>query len=60
LAIGLKKHNPEMTKDYILDISPPFVPMVQALDKALYVSYFGAEAPKETQPEAEDTKKKTE
>lgn len=62
LAIGFRKHNPEVTAAAILDASPPFVPMVQAIDKALSFSYFGADGiPDEVAAEVdEDAKKKTE
>lgn len=60
LAIGLKKHNPEMTKDAILDESPAFVSMVKAIDKALAFAYFGAdELPEKYSEEKSDVKKKT-
>ena len=62
LVIGMKKHHPEMTVDTLMDISPPFIPMVQALDKALAYSYFGAEDTVEASGEkqvSEVDKKKT-
>lgn len=58
LAIGFKKKSPEMTVDIILDASPAFVPMVQAIDKALAFAYFGADGVPDTVEDA-DVKKKT-
>lgn len=61
LAIGFKKHNPEMTKEAIMDASPAFVPMVQAVDKALAFAYFGADdmPEKYADQKEDDAKKKT-
>ena len=63
LAIGLKKHHADMTKEAILELSPPFIPTVAVIDKALAFAYFGPGIEHETESEAageaEPTKKKT-
>jgi len=51
LAVGLKKHHPEMTAQMIMDLSPPFVTAVQALEQALTYSYFGASDPETAAPQ---------
>jgi len=64
LLIGCKKHHPDMTLDKILDMSPPLVAAIKAVDKALERAYFGADGmPKEKShednPDPQDDKKKT-
>lgn len=55
LACGLQRHHPHMTVKKILEISPPFITTVVALDTALAYAYFGAgERPKPKK----DSKKK--
>lgn len=60
LHCALKKHHPEMTPEKILNISPPFVTTLQALDTAITYAYFGPRDAKDVAAEAEpaDTKKK--
>lgn len=41
LACGLMRHHPEMTAEKIIDLSPPFIPTVKALDVALNAAYYG-------------------
>jgi hypothetical protein len=59
LSEGLKRHQPEMTVEEIMRISPPLVRMVQAVSKALNLAYWGKESGSSDQPaddgEAEDT-----
>lgn len=43
IGIGLKKHNPEVTEDVIIGLSPPLMPMKKPLDEALALAYFGAD-----------------
>ena len=61
LVIGLRKKHPEITVETLMDISPPFIPMVQALDRAIAYSYFGvdevAEATDAKQVSGDDKKK---
>jgi hypothetical protein len=60
LAIALKKHNPEITYEAILEASPPIIPVIKALDKALVYAYFGADGMPEPVVSFEgDSKKKT-
>lgn len=62
LVAGLKKHHPNITLDWILDVSPPLVPMTKAIDKAMLYAFFGADGVPETSeetPENEEFKKKT-
>lgn len=68
LSIGLSKNHPEMTPEKILELSPPLVPTLAALDMALAIAFFGPEkvAPKkETEAkepvkvEKKNAKKKT-
>lgn len=61
LAIALNKKHPEVTKETILDASPPLVSVISALDKAVAAAYFGADGiPKkaDSAPEGEDSSKK--
>lgn len=41
LAIGFSRLNSEITKDFIMEVSPPILSMASALDKAMAHSYFG-------------------
>lgn len=59
LAAGLAKHHPDMTTDAILDLSPPLVPMIAAIDKAVCVAYFGADGVREIDKAIKGVKKKT-
>ena len=54
-AIGLRGKHPEMTAEQIIDLSPPLVPLAQAVQTALQWAYFGPEAVTEA---SEDSKKK--
>lgn len=46
LAIGLARHHPEQwTVERILDASPPVVPVVDALTKAINAAYYGPDGP---------------
>ena len=42
-AIGMKKHNPEMTAEKIKELSPPLIPFAKAVQLAMQFAYFGAE-----------------
>lgn len=43
LADGLKKHHKDITPADVIKASPPLVPTIQALDRALSIAYWGAE-----------------
>lgn len=53
-AAGLRDTHPEYTPERILELSPPFIPFVKAIQDALQIAYFGAIAT----PEGGDTVKK--
>jgi len=57
LVIGI--NNPEVTKDFILDYSPPLIAVVKALDQAVGFAYFGPDGVPEATEQSEDNKKKT-
>jgi len=42
-AAGLRERHPEMTAERIMDLSPPLVPLAQAIQQALQWAYFGGE-----------------
>jgi hypothetical protein len=46
MAIGLKRHMPEATAEMILVTSPPIIPTLRAIMKAVNLATFGEEAPK--------------
>lgn len=52
LACGLKKHHPDMDRDYIMAWSPPMLRVMMVIDKALTIAYHGNDKP-------EAVKKKT-
>lgn len=54
LSIGFKKKHPEMTVEKIMEMSPPFILAVQAIDQALTVAYFGASEPEQGEPEKKE------
>lgn len=51
-SFGMVRKHPEMTKDRIIELSPPLVPFINSVQKALNWAYFG----KDSTPE--DTEKK--
>lgn len=56
LVIGIDKH--DVTKDYILDNSPPLIPVIKALDEAVGYAYFGPDGlPEEAQGDTDNKKK---
>lgn len=63
IHIGLKKNHPEITLDHVIDSSPPMIPTLQALDRALALAYFGADGIPTSEPaqdvQSPDDKKKT-
>ncbi len=44
IVFGLEKHHPEVTAEFILDQSPPLIPTVSTLVKALNHARFGGDA----------------
>jgi hypothetical protein len=42
-SAGLKRRHPEMTKERIMELSPPLVPFAHAVQTALQWAYFGSE-----------------
>jgi hypothetical protein len=59
LLIGLKKLNPEVTREQILDASPPLLQTVQTVAEAIGFAYFGAEKPVKSEGGEQPTEKKT-
>jgi hypothetical protein len=49
LAIGLARHHPEMTAARLLDLSPPFLPVINALARAIGYALTG---PSEDTPQS--------
>lgn len=43
MACGLMRHHPEMTKDVLLEMSPPLYRCIRVIDTALTYAYFGAD-----------------
>src|SRR4051794_24089749 len=58
LAIGLSKNHPDITKEKVLDFSPPMIPAINTINQALLYAYFGPDGPPKD-PQTEDTGKKT-
>jgi len=49
-SMGMIRSHPEMTKDRIIELSPPLVPFINSVQKALNWAYFGKDsAPEDTQ-----------
>lgn len=61
LLCGLRKHHPDLKIETLLDMSPPIIPVIKAIDKAISVAFFGAEnAPEDkTEVAKEGDEKKT-
>lgn len=59
IAIGLKAHNPDITKDDIINMSPPLIKAVNILDSALVVAYLGTDVLEEVEAQEEPKKKVT-
>ena len=52
-AAGFEKHHPEMTAAQIKSLSPPLIPLLQAVNRAYNYSYYGKEIiPEEEKPPA--------
>jgi len=45
LSIALQKHWPDVSAEAILDASPPFHPIYEALSKAVNLAFFGTDEP---------------
>jgi len=45
VSIGLSHKHPEMTPELIIKLSPPIMPLIMAVDKAMAYAYFGNELP---------------
>ena len=43
-AFGFRRNHPDMTAERILELSPPLVPFIKAIQTALQWAYFGPEA----------------
>lgn len=43
LAIGFEAKHPELTAERLIELSPPIVPALLAVDKAIAYAYFGPE-----------------
>ena len=43
LEAGFSRHHPELTASKIIELSPPYLPCVQAVDKAMAYAYFGTD-----------------
>ena len=54
-SYGLSEKHPEMTAEKIMELSPPLMPFVNAVQEALQWAYFG----KEPVPKSDVKKKKT-
>jgi hypothetical protein len=52
-SFGLARSHPEMTKGRIIELSPPLVPFINSVQKALNWAYFG----KDNTPEVAEKKK---
>ena len=52
-SFGLIRNHPEMTKDRIMELSPPLTPFMNKVTKALNWAYFG----KDSVPEDAEKKK---
>jgi hypothetical protein len=50
LAIGLARHHPEMTTERILDLSPPFIPAINAIMRAIAYALTGSEGEQPANP----------
>ena len=54
-AIGLMRHHKDVSASDIIDASPPVMPLVAIIDKALSASYFGPGGPPEENPQNPQT-----
>jgi hypothetical protein len=54
-AAGLREHHPEMSPEKIMELSPPFIPFANDVQKALEWAYFGGKGI----PDEEVKKKQT-
>lgn len=59
LMVGLRVHQPNITKEEILKINPPIMGVVNTIDKALFLSYFGGELPEISEQDIAEAKEQT-
>lgn len=60
IIIALAKHHPEVTREMVLDGSPPWLLTLNKIQLALAYFYWGAEGPpqdKDAEPEEDESKK---
>lgn len=50
LAIGLRRHHPEMTAEAVFAASPPFVPVIEAVARAIGYALAGPGTDREPDP----------
>jgi hypothetical protein len=50
IAIGLERHHPGWTAERVSDASPPLMPTVAAVEKAINYAYFGQAEPPKAEP----------
>lgn len=43
MVAGFSRHHPELTAAKIIELSPPYLPCVQAVDRAFAYAYFGTD-----------------
>lgn len=51
IVIGLREHNPEITEEFIMNLSPPLKPIIDAIDKALFRAMHGKDMPENSDSE---------
>lgn len=54
-AIGLQKHQPHITAEFIMEKSPPIVQVLAVIDQALAYAYFGPESANQEKGEGKET-----
>jgi len=59
LVAGLARHHPEMDADAVMDASPPLIPIVGAMAKALNRAYLGTDLPDEADEKPAKKRKAT-
>jgi len=49
IAWGLRHVAPELTPEKIMDLSPPMIESIEAVNKALMIAYYGEKGPPKTE-----------
>jgi hypothetical protein len=57
VVCGLKKNHPQITRDFVLNASPPLLPTINTVAAAVNLAYYGVDGEQDTGVEEQTEKK---